>query len=151
MGVSVGKEARREVDPDFKVLGGGGASAILRQVPWSSGPQASRVPLGDAGRRPWAALWAWGGRAPTRAGGGDAPQTCSLTEKHRCFLITCAEGKGTPADVRGRCAPAPPPSPRRLRIPHRLCSRKLHLRGLPSPHPSFVKSDRGYLKNQPNS
>lgn len=75
MGVSVGKEARREVDPDFKVLGGGGASAILRQVPWRWGSQASRVPLGDAGRRPWAALWAWWGDGPRHgAGGGVLPK-----------------------------------------------------------------------------
>lgn len=116
MGVSVGKEARREVDPDFKVLRGGGASAILRQVPWSWGSQASRVPLGDAARRPRAALRARGGRAPTRRRGAGAPRTRSLTEEHRCFLITCAEGTGAPADVRGRRAspaaqPAPPPGP----------------------------------------
>lgn len=151
MGVSVGKEARREVDPDFKVLGGGGASAILRQVPWSWGPQASRVPLGDAGRRPWAALWAWGGRAPTRAGGGDAPPNVQPDGETQVFLnyLCRREGNagGCARTLRASSAaqPAPPPGP------HRLCSRELHLRGLPSLHPSFVKSDRGYLKNQPNS
>lgn len=117
MGVSVGKKARREVDPDFKVLGGGGASAILRQVPWSWGPQASRVPLGDAGRRPWAALWAWGGRAPTRAGGGDAPPNVQPDGETQVFLnyLCRREGNagGCARTLRASSAaqPAPPPGP----------------------------------------
>ena len=74
MGVSVGKEARREVGPGFKVLGGGGASAIVRPVPWSWGSQASRGPPRGGRTEPCAAPGARGGRAPRGAGGAGAPE-----------------------------------------------------------------------------
>lgn len=152
MGVSVGKKARREVDPDFKVLGGGGASAILRPVPWSWGSQASRVPLGEAARRPRAALWARGGRAPTGRRGCGRPPNVQPDGGTQVFLnYLCRRHRSA-----GGCARTPRQPCRPARAASgspagRLCSRKLHLRGLPSPHPSLVKSDRGYLKNQPNS
>lgn len=77
------------------------------------------------------------------AGEGGSPQMCSLMEKHRCFLMTSAEGRERRAGARmPHASPGSPASTRLPGAPRRLGSaaRGLHLHGLASLHPSFVPS-----------